>query len=173
MSVASWSGALLSRARELSALAEFLGPVFGRRKLRESGGAFPDGLLSGVERKTGWLMSEQAGASLPYRMQSLLGRSRWDAEALRDRVRTYVVDAIGDPDGVLVVDETDLLKKGMHSVDVARQYSGTAGRIENCQFVSVSRACHQSADLGRWVPPARDTGPVSLDCHSRPSIGAG
>jgi SRSO17 transposase len=79
-----------------------------------------------VERKTGWLMSEQAGASRPYRMQSLLGRSRWDAEALRDHVRTYVVDAIGDPDGVLVVDETGFLKKGTHSVGVARQYSGTA-----------------------------------------------
>jgi SRSO17 transposase len=90
--------------------------------------------LSGIERKTGWLMAEQADAGRPYRMQSLLGRSRWDADALRDEVRAYVVEALGDDDGVLVVDETGFLKKGEHSVGVARQYSGTAGRIENCQI---------------------------------------
>ena len=67
-------------------------------------------------------------------MQSLLGRSRWDADALRDRVRADVIEALGDRDGVLVVDETGFLKKGEHSVGVARQYSGTAGRIENCQI---------------------------------------
>src|SRR5215213_3554948 len=67
-------------------------------------------------------------------MQSLLGRSRWDADALRDRVRADVIEALGDGDGVLVVDETRFLKKGEHSVGVARQYSGTAGRIENCQI---------------------------------------
>jgi SRSO17 transposase len=67
-------------------------------------------------------------------MQSLLGRSRWDADALRDRVRADVIEALGDRDGVLVVDETGFIKKGEHSVGVARQYSGTAGRIENCQI---------------------------------------
>src|SRR4051794_35456055 len=67
-------------------------------------------------------------------MQSLLGRSRWGADALRDRVRADVIEALGDRDGVLVVDETGFLKKGEHSVGVARQYSGTAGRIENCQI---------------------------------------
>jgi SRSO17 transposase len=91
-------------------------------------------LLSGVERKTGWLLAEQAGLDRPYRMQSLLGRSHWDAEALRDRMRAYVIEALGDADGVLGVDETGFLKKGEHSVGVARQYSGTAGRIENCQI---------------------------------------
>jgi SRSO17 transposase len=133
MSVSAWSGSLLAWERELSALKERLGPVFRRRELRETGGAFLDGLLSGIERKTGWLMAEQAGLERPYRMQSLLGRSHWDAEALRDAVRGYVVEALGDSDGVLVVDETGFLKKGEHSVGVARQYSGTAGRIENCQ----------------------------------------
>jgi SRSO17 transposase len=78
-------------------------------------------------------MAEQSGLARPYRMQSLLGRSQWDDEALRDEVRAYGVEALGDPDGVLVVDETGFLKKGEHSVGVARQYSGTAGRIENCQ----------------------------------------
>jgi len=156
MSVASWSGTLLSWERELSALKECLGPVFGRRELRETGSAFLDGLLSGVERKTGWLMAEQAGALRPYRMQSLLGRSSWDAEALRDRVRTYVVDALGDPDGVLVVDETGFLKKGAHSVGVTRQYSGTAGRIENCQvgvFLGyASRYGHALIDRRLYLP---------------------
>lgn len=133
MSVAGWSGSLLPWEGELSALKERLGPIFGRRELRETGGAFLDGLLSGVERKTGWLMAEQAGLERPWRMQGLLGRSKWDADALRDEVRSYVLEALGDADGVLVVDETGFVKKGTHSVGVARQYSGTAGRIENSQ----------------------------------------
>ena len=110
-----------------------LGPVFGRRELRQTGGAFLDGLLSGVARKTGWMMSEHAGFARPWRMQGLLGRNRWDAEALRDVVRAYVVETLGCAEGVLVVDETGFVKKGRHSVGVARQYSGTAGRVENSQ----------------------------------------
>src|SRR3954467_11509430 len=78
-------------------------------------------------------MAEQAGLGRPYRMQSLLGRSSWSAEKLRDLVRAEVIASLGDPRGVLVVDETGFLKKGTHLVGVARQYSGTAGRIENCQ----------------------------------------
>jgi SRSO17 transposase len=79
-------------------------------------------------------MAEQSGAERPYRMQSLLGRSHWDADRLRDEVRDYVVEALGDEDGVLIVDETGFVKKGDRSVGVARQYSGTAGRIENSQI---------------------------------------
>ena len=78
-------------------------------------------------------MAEQSGAERPYRMQSLLGRSQWDADELRDEVRDYVVEALGDEDGVLIVDETGFVKKGDRSAGVARQYSGTAGRIENSQ----------------------------------------
>src|SRR4051812_42861456 len=89
---------------------------------------FLDGLLSGVARKTGWLLAEQAGLERPYRMQSLLGRSRWEADGRRDRVRADVIEALGDRDGVLVVDETGFLKKGEHSVGVARQYSGWSTR---------------------------------------------
>ena len=133
MSVADWSGSLLSWDGELSALKERISAVFRRRELKETAGAFVDGLLSGIERKTGWLLAERAGLERPYRMQSVLGRSRWDAEALRDAVRDYALEALGDADGVLVVDETGFVKKGKHSVGVARQYSGTAGRIENCQ----------------------------------------
>src|SRR4051812_16511400 len=128
MSVAVWSGSLLAWERELSALKERIWPVFGRSELRETAGVFLDGLLSGVERKTGWLLAEQAGLERPYRIQSLLGRGRWEADALRDHVRTYAIEALGDEDGVLVIDETGFVKKGVHSVGVSRQYSGTAGR---------------------------------------------
>src|SRR3954465_5645609 len=105
MSVAVWSGSLVAWERELAVLKARIGPVFGRAEVRETAGAFLDGLLSGVARKTGWLLAEQAGLDRPYRMQSLLGRSRWDADALRDRIRTDVIDALGDRDGVLVVDD--------------------------------------------------------------------
>jgi len=158
MSVASWSGSLLAWQQELSKLKDRLGSALPRRELRETGGAFLDGLLSGIERKTGWMLAEQAGAEQPYRMQSLLGRSRWDADALRDEVRRYVWEALGDEAGVLVVDETGFLKKGAHSVGVARQYSGTAGRIENCQvgvFLSyASRWGHALIDRRLYLPRA-------------------
>ena len=88
---------------------------------------------SAVERKTGWMTAEQAGLSRPWRMQGLLGRKRWDADALRDEVGAYAVEALGCADGVLVVDETGFMKKGRHSIDVARQYTGTTGRMENSQ----------------------------------------
>ena len=133
MSVAFWSGSALPWERELLALKGRLAAVFGRREVAASAGAFIDGLLSGISRKTGWLLAEQAGFDRPYRMQSLLGRSSWNADALRDLVRAEVIGLLGDPRGVLVVDETGFLKKGTHSVGVARQYCGTAGRIENCQ----------------------------------------
>jgi SRSO17 transposase len=133
MGVALWTGALVDWKQELAAFKGRLAPVFPRRELQETCGLFLDGLLSGIERKTGWLMAEQAGLERPYRMQSLLGRSRWNEEGLRDAVRSYVFEELNDPDGVLIVDETGFVKKGAHSVGVARQYSGTAGRIENAQ----------------------------------------
>jgi SRSO17 transposase len=158
MSVAAWSGSLLAWERELAALKERISPVFGRAELRETASFFLDGLLSGVARKTGWLLAEQAGLERPYRIQSLLGRSMWDADALRDCVRDYVIEALRDEDGVLVVDETGFVKKGVHSVGVARQYSGTAGRIENCQngvFLSyASRLGQALIDRRLYLPEA-------------------
>lgn len=133
MSVAFWSGSLLDWQGELSALKVRLAPVFRRSDVQASASAFIDGLLSGISRKTGWQLAEQAGLDRPYRIQSLLGRSGWEADALRDKVREELLASLGDPAGVLVVDETGFLKKGTHSVGVSRQYSGTAGRIENCQ----------------------------------------
>ena len=92
------------------------------------------GLLSPVERKNGWQLAEQAGDATPYGVQHLLSTYIWDADLVRDDLRDYVVEHLGDASGVLVVDETGFLKKGEKSVGVQRQYSGTAGRIENCQI---------------------------------------
>jgi len=87
MSVAEWSGSLVEWERTLSALKDRLSPIFGRSDLRRTAGSFLDGLLSSAERKTGWLLAEQAGLDRPYRIQSLLGRSRWEADDLGDVVR--------------------------------------------------------------------------------------
>jgi len=92
------------------------------------------GLLSGAERKNSWTIAEQAGELTPDGMQRLLNFYRWDAEAVRDDLRCYVLEQLGDPAGVVVADETGFLKKGTKSAGVQRQYSGTAGRIENCQL---------------------------------------
>lgn len=158
MAVAEWAGTLFDWTAELEALKRHIAPVFGRAETRRSAGCFLDGLLSSAERKTGWMLAEEAGLARPYRIQSLLGRSRWSAEALRDRVRDYVAEALGDADGVLVVDETGFLKKGAHSVGVARQYSGTAGRIENCQVgvfaAYASRFGHALVDRQLYLPTA-------------------
>lgn len=133
MSVASWSGLLLAWEEEPTALKARLRACVRRRELRESIGHYLDGLLSGLERKTGWLRAKRAGAARPHRLQAVLGRGRWDAQAARDLVRAYAVEALADRDAVFVVDGAGFLKKGAHSVGVARQYSGTAGRTENCQ----------------------------------------
>jgi SRSO17 transposase len=92
------------------------------------------GLLAPVERKNGWQLAEMTGQSTPYKIQQFLYRGRWDTDELRDQLQRYVKDHLGSPEGVLVVDETGFLKKGTHSAGVQRQYSGTAGRIENCQI---------------------------------------
>jgi len=156
--VADWSGSLVSWEAELAVLKERVGRVFGRLEVRRSAGAFIDSLLVGVERKTAWLIAEEAGLAKPYRIQSLLGRGVWSADRLRDLVREYALEALGDDDGVLVVDETGFLKKGEHSVGVARQYSGTAGRIENCQigvFVAyASRFGQALIDRRLYLPDA-------------------
>jgi DDE superfamily endonuclease len=104
--------------------------------------------LSAVERKNGWQLAEQAGEAAPYGVQHLLGRATWEADEVRDDLRAYVVDHLGDPEGVLIVEETGFLKKGEQSVGVQRQYSGTAGRIEKLPSGSLSRLFH---GLGSYV----------------------
>ena len=183
MSVAVWSGSGLAWDRELIALKDRLASVFRRSDVAASAGAFIDGLLSGIARKTGWLLAEQAGLRRPYRMQSLLGRSSWNADALRDRVQAEVIASLGDAAGVLVVDETGFLKKGEHSVGVARQYSGTAGRIENCQvgvFLGyASRFGQALIDRRLYLPEAwasdaerrrRVQVPASVEFATKPQI---
>jgi SRSO17 transposase len=120
-------------AAQFERLLERIGPRFARPEVRRRAAAFVRGLLGDVERKNGWQLAEHAGETTPDGMQRLLTTTRWDADALRDDVRAYVVEQLGDPGGVLVVDETGFLKKGGKSAGVQRQYSGTAGRIENCQ----------------------------------------
>lgn len=91
------------------------------------------GMVSGLDRKNCWTIAEHRGAATPDGLQHLLARASWDADAVGDDLRDYVIDAFGDPGAILVVDETGDIKKGIHSVEVQRQYSGTAGRIENSQ----------------------------------------
>lgn len=158
MTVSDWAGSVSDWREVLEGMKAFIAPAFKRSEQRASAGAFVDGLLSGVERKTGWMLAEEAGLERPYRIQSLLGRSSWSADALCERVRSYAIEALGDPDGVLVVDETGFLKKGVHSVGVGRQYSGTAGRIENCQVgvfaAYASRWGHALIDRQLYLPKA-------------------
>jgi SRSO17 transposase len=120
-------------SRELDAVAARIAPRFGRAEPRRRALAYLRGLLSPLERKNGWQLAEAAGDGTPDGVQDFLARMRWDADAVRDDLRAYVVEHLGDPDAVLVVDETGFLKKGDRSAGVQRQYSGTAGRIENCQ----------------------------------------
>ncbi len=111
-----------------------IGRRFARSEPRQRVLAYLRGLLAPLERKNGWTLAEAAGESSPNGMQRLLVSADWDAERVRDDLRGYVVEHLGDADAVLVVDATGFLKKGGKSAGVARQYSGTAGRIENCQL---------------------------------------
>jgi len=120
-------------ASTLEAVAERISQRFPRSEPRKRVTAYLRALLSPVERKNGWQLAEQAGDIKPYGMQHLLGRAAWSADEVRDDLQSYVVEHLGDKAAVLVIDETGFLKKGGKSVGVARQYSGTAGRIENCQ----------------------------------------
>jgi SRSO17 transposase len=120
-------------AGALEAIHVRLRPRFDRAEPRRRARVYLRGLLGEVERKNGWQLAEAAGEATPYGMQRLLAGAGWDAEAARDDLRAFVVERLGDADGVLIVDETGFLKKGVRSVGVARQYSGTAGRRENQQ----------------------------------------
>jgi SRSO17 transposase len=118
-------------AKGLDELAGRLAPRFRRVEPRRRALAYLRGLLAPVERKNGWQLAEAAGDRTPDGVQDFLGRMRWDADAVRDDLRAYVVEHLGDTEGVLVLDETGFVKKGTRSAGVQRQYSGTAGRVEN------------------------------------------
>ena len=120
-------------AAELDRVHERIGGRFARAEPRARVREYVSGLVAGLERKNGWTLAERAGEAGPDGMQRLLRRADWDVDGVRDDVRGYVVEQLGDRDGVLISDETGFLKKGTRSAGVQRQYSGTAGRTENCQ----------------------------------------
>src|SRR5215216_1899391 len=117
----------------LGELHERIRPRFGRIEPCRRALGYLQGLLGVLERKNSWWLAEQAGELTPDGMQRLLNGAGWDADGVRDDLREYVVEHLGNPAAVLVLDETGFLKKGTHSAGVARQYTGTAGRIENAQ----------------------------------------
>src|SRR5215210_967054 len=118
---------------ELEAVGNRLSPRFARSEVRDRARDYLRGLLSAAERKNGWQLAEVAGNTTPYGLQHLLGRANWDADLVRDDLRGYVTEHLDDENAVLVVDETGFIKKGTSSVGVKRQYTGTAGKTENCQ----------------------------------------
>jgi SRSO17 transposase len=133
-----------------------IGTVFARAETRTRAMAYLAGLLSPAERKNSWQLAEISGNQNPYGFQHLLGRADWDPEELRDRLHAYVTAYLHAPDAVGVIDETGFLKKGTHSAGVARQYSGTAGRIENSQIgvflAYASRYGHTLLDRELYLP---------------------
>jgi SRSO17 transposase len=138
-------------ASSLRDVKERVRPLFGQDRSAVNAGLFLDGLLGDERRKTGWMRAEAAGDPGPWRQQALLGRDRWDADALRDLVRDYVVEHLAEDDAVLVIDETGFLKQGKASCGVQRQYTGSAGKITNCQigvFASYV-SCHGHAFIDR------------------------
>src|SRR3954470_2871309 len=133
-------------------------PLFTQERVAASAGLFLDGLLGPERRKTGWMRAEAAGDTGPWRQQAILGRGRWEADALRDIVREYALETLADADAVLVIDETGFLKQGKSSCGVGRQYTGSAGKITNCQIgvfaAYASRHGHALVDRALYLPKA-------------------
>jgi SRSO17 transposase len=126
-------GVIARWSETLDALHQRIAPRFARVEVRERARRYLAGLLDRVERKNGWQLAEATGEFGAKGVQRLLNAATWDADAVRDDLRAYIVEHLGDPDGVLIVDETGFLKRGTKSCGVARQYTGTAGDTVNCQ----------------------------------------
>ncbi|PYD77344.1 IS701 family transposase, partial [Komagataeibacter sucrofermentans] len=143
-------------ARSLRSAKDRMAPLFTQKRVVDSACAFLDVLIGNEPRKTGWMRAEAAGDPGPWRQQALLGRGHWDADALRDVVRDYVIEHLGTEEGVLVIDETGFLKKGQASCGVGRQYTGSAGKITNCQIgvfgAYVSERGHAFIDRALYLP---------------------
>jgi len=141
-------------------------PLFTQERVAASAGLFLDGVLGDERRKTGWMRAEAAGDPGPWRQQAILGRGRWDADALRDIVRDYAVEHLAADDAVLVIDETGFLKQGRASCGVGRQYTGSAGKITNCQIgvfaAYVSRQGHAFIDRALYLPKAWTDDPARM-----------
>lgn len=171
-------------ARGLDEIVGRIGPRFGRAEPRRRAAAYLRGLLAPVERKNGWQLAESAGDATPDGVQDFLSRMRWDADAVRDDLRGYVAEHLGDPGAVLVLDETGFLKKGAKSAGVQRQYSGTAGRIENSQVgvflgyagrhgrALVDRALYLPEAWAKDAPRRREARiPAEIAFATKPKLG--
>ena len=150
-----------------------IAPRFARYEPLRHAAELMLGMVSGLDRKNCWTIAEHRGDTSPDGLQHLLSRAKWDADAVRDDLRDYVIDAFGDPDAILILDETGDVKKGMHSVGVQRQYTGTAGRIENAQVaVYLTYAAprgHALIDRALYVPRCWAEDPDRCDGAGIPS----
>src|SRR4051794_32265478 len=151
-------------------------PLFTQQRVASSASLFLDGLLGSEPRKTGWMRAEAAGDPGPWRQQAILGRGHWDADALRDIVRDYALETLADADAVLVLDETGFLKKGDASCGVARQYTGSVGKVTNCQIgvfaAYVSRHGHAFIDRALYLPKSWASDPARrVAAHVSAAIG--
>jgi SRSO17 transposase len=166
MTAASMETMLELWASSLRDVKARIRPLFTQVRVAASAGLFLDGLLGPERRKTGWMRAEAAGDPGPWRQQAILGRGRWEADALRDVVRDYALEALADPDAVLVIDETGFLKQGKSFCGVGRQYTGSAGKITNCQIgvfaTYVSRHGHAFIDRALYLPKAWTDNPARL-----------
>src|SRR5487761_577330 len=160
-------------AASLREVKKRIRPLFGQERVATNAGLFLEGLLGDEQRKTGWMRAEAAGDPGPWRQQAILGRRDWDADALRDIVRDYVIEHLADDDAVLVIDETGFLKQGKASCGVARQYTGSAGKITNCQIgvfaAYVSRHGHAFIDRALYLPKEWTDDPARLKAAHVPS----
>jgi SRSO17 transposase len=160
--------AVTASSAELALLHRRIAARFARAEPRRRALAYLTGLLSPVERKNGWQLAEEANEASPDGMQRLLNTAHWDADAVRDDLVAYVHERLGEPGAILVIDETGFLKKGRQSAGVQRQYSGTAGRRENCQigvFVAYSTmAGHVLVDRELYLPTSWTDDPDR--CHA-------
>jgi SRSO17 transposase len=148
---------------EFSAVLDRIAPRFSRYEPLRHAGELMLGMVSGLDRKNCWTIAEHRGDATPDGLQHLLARAKWDADAVRDDLRDYVVEALGSPEAILVLDETGDVKKGAATVGVQRQYTGTAGRIENSQVaVFLTYAAprgHALIDRALYLPKSWTTDP--------------
>src|SRR5580693_2121149 len=153
-------------AASLREIKQRIRPLFKQERVARNVGLFLEGLLGDEQRKTGWMRAEAAGDPGPWRQQAILGRRDWDADALCDIVRGYVIEHLADDDAVLVIDETGFLKQGKASCGVGRQYTGSAGKITNCQIgvfaTYVSRHGHAFIDRALYLPKEWTDDPTRL-----------
>ena len=147
---------LVHWALALSQLHTRIAPRFARQETRRRALSYLQGLLSNVERKNGWQLAEHAGEATPYGMQRLLSSAVWDADLVRDDLRSYVLEQLGDQEAIVVIDETSFPKRGDKSAGAQVQYCGTTGQVENCQvgvfLAYVTARGHTLVDRELYLP---------------------